>query len=121
MLGLGEFLPSNMFMDILAAITCSEGSVQEICESVMFLLCGFDEAQVNRTLLETIVRHTPAGCSTRYNFTSLFFASKFYLRCSLLHISPILSTGLNSYIGVGRVRRGLCPPLAGKISMVLEF
>ena len=65
MLGLGEFLPSNMFMDILAAITCSEGSVQEICESVMFLLCGFDEAQVNRTLLETIVRHTPAGSSTR--------------------------------------------------------
>jgi lysosomal acid lipase/cholesteryl ester hydrolase len=65
MMGLGEFLPSNWFIDWLASITCAEGYIQGICESVMFLLCGFDEAQVNYTLLETIVHHTPAGSSTR--------------------------------------------------------
>ena len=66
MLGLGEFLPSNWFMDLLAEVACQEGAGQTICESVMFLLCGFDEAQVNTTLLETIIHHAPAGSSTRY-------------------------------------------------------
>jgi hypothetical protein len=47
MMGLGEFLPSNWFMDLLASVACSEGFIQGICESVMFLLCGFDEAQVS--------------------------------------------------------------------------
>ena len=30
----------------------------------MFLLCGFDAAQLNETLLPTILHHTPAGAST---------------------------------------------------------
>ena len=37
-------------------------------------MCGFDEAQMNYTLLETIVHHTPAGSSTRFinTFTTIF-------------------------------------------------
>ena len=68
MMGLGEFLPSNWFMDLLAEYVCSDETSQVLCESVMFLLCGFDQAQVNDTLLETIVHHAPAGSSTRYFF-----------------------------------------------------
>ena len=63
-LGLGEFLPSNAFMDWMAGFFCDEGSLQGICTNIIFVLCGFDEAQVNRTLLETIMHHTPAGSST---------------------------------------------------------
>ena len=53
-MGLGEFLPSNWFMDLLASIACDEGALQGICSSILFLLCGFNEPQVcqgpNRSL-----------------------------------------------------------------------
>merc|ERR1711992_418276 len=32
--------------------------LQEVCSSVLFLLCGFDQAQLNKTMLDTIVHHT---------------------------------------------------------------
>merc|ERR1711894_425033 len=63
-LGIGEFLPSNWFMDLLADLFCNEGIFQGVCSNILFLLCGFDEAQLNETLLETIMHHTPAGAST---------------------------------------------------------
>jgi hypothetical protein len=63
-LGVGEFLPSNAFTNWIAGFFCDEGIFQGICENVVFILCGFDEAQTNNTLFETIVHHTPAGAST---------------------------------------------------------
>ena len=72
-LGLGEFFPSNWFMDLLADLFCDDSWLQVLCESVIFLMCGFDEAQVNETLLDTIVHHTPAGAST---FTLLQYAQE---------------------------------------------
>ncbi|TRY73442.1 hypothetical protein TCAL_06993 [Tigriopus californicus] len=72
-LGLGEFLPSSGFMDLIADIFCDGGWLQGICESVLFLMCGFDEAQVNETLLDTIIHHTPAGAST---FTVIHYAQE---------------------------------------------
>ena len=39
--------------------------LKELCESALFLLCGFDESQFNKTMLETLTHHTPAGTSTR--------------------------------------------------------
>ena len=52
-------------MDILADLVCDENIFQGLCQSVLFVLCGFDEAQLNKTLLETITHHTPAGTSTK--------------------------------------------------------
>ena len=63
-LGGGEFLPSNFIMDILADLVCDSFLIDELCSSVLFVLCGFDEAQLNKTMLETITHHTPAGTST---------------------------------------------------------
>ena len=51
-------------MDWMASFFCHEGSLQGICSNIIFVLCGFDEPQVNKTLLETIMHHTPAGAST---------------------------------------------------------
>ena len=72
-MGLGEFLPSNWFIDWLAGILCDEGGFPGVCESILFILCGFDEAQMNHTMTETIMQHTPAGTSTR--FEHLLFLS----------------------------------------------
>jgi len=63
-LGIGEFLPSNLLMDCLASMFCHEGLTQGICSNILFLLCGYDKPQMNTTLLETIMHHTPAGAST---------------------------------------------------------
>ena len=51
-------------MDILADLVCGTTLIEELCESVLFVLCGFDEAQLNATMLDTITHHTPAGTST---------------------------------------------------------
>ena len=60
-------------MDWIAAFFCDEGPFQGICENIVFVLAGFDEAQTNQTLLETIIHHTPAGASTN---TLLHFAQE---------------------------------------------
>ena len=65
MMGVGEFLPNNLLMDCMASLFCHEGSLQGLCTNILFVLCGFDEPQMNTTLLETIIHHTPAGASTR--------------------------------------------------------
>jgi len=62
-LGLGEFLPSNLFIDCLASLFC-HGLTEGICTNILFLLCGYDQPQMNSTLLGTIMHHTPAGAST---------------------------------------------------------
>merc|ERR1712241_282188 len=62
--GIGEFLPSNLLMDCLAALFCHAGITQGICTNILFVLCGYDEPQMNKTLLPDILHHTPAGAST---------------------------------------------------------
>ena len=43
-LGIGEFLPSNWLMDLIADMACPEGSFLEVvCENVVFILAGYDK------------------------------------------------------------------------------
>jgi len=73
-MGMGEFLPSNWLMDFIAFWACGDGSLLEgVCENVVFLLCGYDQQQMNETMLETIASHIPAGTST---FTILQYAQE---------------------------------------------
>ena len=65
MLGIGEFLPSNLLIDCLSSLFCHEGEVtQGICTSILFVLCGYDATQLNNTLLPDILHHPPDGAST---------------------------------------------------------
>jgi len=64
-LGIGEFFPSNKLMDLLAEYVCDEEYYPTYCENIVFLLMGFDKAQTNETLLDTILHHSPAGTSAR--------------------------------------------------------
>ena len=47
LMGVGEFLPSNLLMDCLASLFCHETITQGLCTNILFILCGFDEAQVH--------------------------------------------------------------------------
>ena len=51
MMGVGEFLPSNLLIDCLASLFCHETITQGLCTNILFILCGFDEAQVIPCLL----------------------------------------------------------------------
>lgn len=60
--GVYEFLPSNDMMVKGGKLVCKDESpIQEICANVLFLICGFNSQQLNRTLLPEIVANTPAG------------------------------------------------------------
>lgn len=62
LLGVYEFLPSNEMMVKGGQLVCKDESpIQEVCANVLFLLCGYNSQQLNRTLLPTIIENTPAG------------------------------------------------------------
>jgi len=63
-LKIGEFLPSNNALHWISDLACKDKDVfEEICGLAIFVLCGFDKAQMNNTLLHPITQHTPAGTS----------------------------------------------------------
>lgn len=45
---------------------CSESSLSQfVCSNTLFVLCGFDEEELDKGLLPVIMGHTPAGASTK--------------------------------------------------------
>nr|ALL42058.1 lipase 3-like precursor protein [Antheraea pernyi] len=66
LLGANEFLPQNAVLRWLAKHACEINHYEEaICENSLFVLCGHDEKQFNKSLLPIILGHVPAGASTR--------------------------------------------------------
>ncbi|KAB0799679.1 hypothetical protein PPYR_07560 [Photinus pyralis] len=64
-LGLREFLPHGLIMDVLV-YNCRQFKFEkEICEQVIFLVCGFDKLQLDKKMLPDILAHAPAGSSTK--------------------------------------------------------
>ncbi|KAJ6636984.1 Gastric triacylglycerol lipase, partial [Pseudolycoriella hygida] len=64
--GANEFLPQNKILQFLAKYGCELTEAEKyICENTVFVLCGFDKAQYNETLMPVIFGHTPAGTSTK--------------------------------------------------------
>ena len=61
-------------MDLIASFACSDGSVLEfVCENIVFLLCGYDEKQMNSTMMATVASHIPAGTSS---YTIIHYAQE---------------------------------------------
>lgn len=46
-----DFLPSDALIKFLATFLCGHKELEDlICENVIFLLCGYDYAQLNKVL-----------------------------------------------------------------------
>ena len=46
--GTGEFLPNDKLVDIFVDAFCSwDREDEDTCRDVLFLLCGFDKANIN--------------------------------------------------------------------------
>ncbi|CAB3232056.1 unnamed protein product [Arctia plantaginis] len=66
LLGANEFLPQSTVLRWLSKYACEINHYEAvICENSLFVLCGHDAKQFNKTLLPLILNHTPAGASTK--------------------------------------------------------
>jgi lysosomal acid lipase/cholesteryl ester hydrolase len=50
-----------MMIDGGKLVCKDESPFQEVCANVLFLLCGYNSAQLNRTIIPAILENTPAG------------------------------------------------------------
>ncbi|XP_006822897.2 gastric triacylglycerol lipase-like [Saccoglossus kowalevskii] len=62
LLNLHEFLPTGEFFDFLARV-CAYEKLGILCESVLFMLEGYDCHRMNTSRIPIYLGHTPAGTS----------------------------------------------------------
>ncbi|XP_014616133.1 PREDICTED: lipase 3-like [Polistes canadensis] len=66
LLGQNEFFPQSSILKFFVKYSCDLSSLgATVCSNVLFLITGFDKAQMNNTLLPVILSHVPAGTSTK--------------------------------------------------------
>ncbi|XP_037866672.1 lipase 3 isoform X1 [Bombyx mori] len=66
LLGKNELLPNGKINELAGQTVCVEEAItQFLCTNLLFLVCGFNEEQLNKTMLPVVMGHTPAGSSTR--------------------------------------------------------
>jgi lysosomal acid lipase/cholesteryl ester hydrolase len=66
LMGIYEFLPSNELLSLVGQALCNQQAITvDICANVLFIIAGFDSAQLNKTLLPAILGHVPAGAATK--------------------------------------------------------
>ncbi|XP_046599064.1 uncharacterized protein LOC107221024 [Neodiprion lecontei] len=64
--GMYEFMPSSDLLSAAGSTFCNDDALtQFLCTNVLFVMCGFNRAQLNTTLLPTIFQYSPAGASSR--------------------------------------------------------
>ncbi|XP_012231435.1 lipase 1-like [Linepithema humile] len=65
-LGVHDFIPLDGVFRNIARMGCNVNFfTKQICSTIIFLICGFDEEQLNDTLLPVILAHFPSSTSTK--------------------------------------------------------
>lgn len=65
MFGQKDFFPQNELIKFFATEFCSRKPLSVLCGNVFFLLCGFDEKNLNMTRTPVYTTHCPAGTSVQ--------------------------------------------------------
>ncbi|XP_051769975.1 gastric triacylglycerol lipase [Ctenopharyngodon idella] len=63
--GRKDFLPQNDLIKFFATEFCSKKPLSVLCGNIFFLLCGFDEKNLNMTRTPVYTTHCPAGTSVQ--------------------------------------------------------
>lgn len=63
--GQKDFFPQNDLIKFFATEFCSRKPLSVLCGNVFFLLCGFDEKNLNMTRTPVYTTHCPAGTSVQ--------------------------------------------------------
>jgi len=64
LLGNGEFMANDAFLKFISSTICNS-PFKDLCSNILFLLCGYDYAQLNSTRLPIYLAHTPAATSVQ--------------------------------------------------------
>jgi len=75
--GDGELLSSNTIIDCLATLFCSNPTTVDLCSELIFIIAGTDSNQLNETLMDAFMHHSPAGTSSK----------------TLLHVLQLVKSG----------------------------
>ncbi|GJQ72821.1 hypothetical protein Trydic_g20260, partial [Trypoxylus dichotomus] len=66
LLGKNEFLPDmTRLLDNIGQKVCELSVINEVCSSILFMICGWDSEQLDRNIVRVILANTPAGASTK--------------------------------------------------------
>ncbi|XP_066099162.1 lysosomal acid lipase/cholesteryl ester hydrolase [Saccopteryx bilineata] len=60
-----EFFPQNALFKWLSRHFCNHVLLKELCGNTLFLLCGFNERNLNMSRVAVYVAHSPAGTSVQ--------------------------------------------------------
>ncbi|KAG6935991.1 lysosomal acid lipase/cholesteryl ester hydrolase-like [Chelydra serpentina] len=60
-----DFLPHTYFGEVVAVEFCSHEVLSEICGNILFVLCGFNEKNLNMSRVHVYTAHAPAGTSVQ--------------------------------------------------------
>ncbi|CAH2322149.1 lysosomal acid lipase cholesteryl ester hydrolase isoform X1 [Pelobates cultripes] len=63
--GKKEFLPQTYLIRWLATHFCTHEVTEELCGNIFFVLCGFNEKNLNMTRVNVYSSHCPAGTSVQ--------------------------------------------------------
>ncbi|XP_025706602.1 lysosomal acid lipase/cholesteryl ester hydrolase isoform X2 [Callorhinus ursinus] len=65
MFGVKEFFPQSTVLKWLSEHVCSHVILKELCGNAFFILCGFNERNLNMSRVPVYVAHSPAGTSVQ--------------------------------------------------------
>ncbi|OPJ84458.1 hypothetical protein AV530_015869 [Patagioenas fasciata monilis] len=60
-----QFLPQNFVLHWLATHVCTHRILDDLCGNLFFLLCGFNERNLNMSRVDVYSTHCPAGTSVQ--------------------------------------------------------
>uniref|UniRef100_A0A8D0QI60 Gastric triacylglycerol lipase n=1 Tax=Sus scrofa TaxID=9823 RepID=A0A8D0QI60_PIG len=63
--GVKEFLPQSAFLKWLSTHVCAHVILKELCGNIVFVLCGFNERNLNMSRVAVYTAHSPAGTSVQ--------------------------------------------------------
>ncbi|AWP18228.1 Lipase isoform 3 [Scophthalmus maximus] len=63
--GRRDFLPQSHMIEWFAEHVCGKQRLSELCGNLFFILCGFDENNLNMTRTPVYTTHCPAGTSVQ--------------------------------------------------------
>ncbi|KZC09174.1 Lipase 3, partial [Dufourea novaeangliae] len=65
LIGMHEFQPSGKLLQTIAGKMCSDPIIGKLCSSLLILIAGKNDKQLNTTLIPEILQYSPAGAGTR--------------------------------------------------------
>lgn len=80
LLKMNDFMPTNALLTKIGRYSCEAKSLyQVICSNTLFMVTGYDTAQINKTVVPIILGHLPAGSSIKqfYHFGQGINSKKF--------------------------------------------